>query len=87
MSRPLSVILAGLLIDDQFRNVLVELRSNRSTLRASLAGYGFFLNSEDLTTVQAMLEDFSGTAMEPARGLIKAACPDWPCSKFMISGD
>ena len=87
MCRPLPVILAGLLIDNPFRNALVEVRNNRSTLSARLAGYGFFLNSEELTTVQAMLEDFSGNALDTARGLIQAACPDWPCSKFMISTD
>ncbi len=87
MCRPLSVILAGLLIDNAFRSALVEERTNRAALRTRLAGYGFFLNGEELTTVQRMLEDFNGNKMDPARELIQANCPDWPCSKFMISGD
>ncbi len=85
MCSELSVILTGLLIDDAFRDALVPLKSNRTSLRATLANDGFFLNGGDLTTVQRMLADFEGSTMAEARNVIKSRCPDWPCNKFMIS--
>lgn len=89
MNRPLPVILAGLLIDNAFRSALVAARTSRATLRSALVGYGFFLNSEELDCAEVMVADFVETDAEmmSARDVIRARCPDWPCSKFYVSGD
>lgn len=85
MSRPLSVILVGLLIDDAFRNALVEARAG-NTLAATLKGFGFFLNNEELVVAHSMVGSFVGSGMESTRIALKDKCPDWPCNRMMIIG-
>lgn len=89
MNRPLPVILAALLIDDYFRSSILAARTSRANLRAALVGYGFFLNTEELDCAELMVADFVETDVEmmTARAVIRARCPDWPCSKFYVSGD
>jgi hypothetical protein len=89
MHRPLSVILAGLLIDTPFRNAVKAQSADRTGLKSTLAMHGFFLNKKELDTAMAMAAAFSGGAfasdLDEAAQKVSAACPNWPCDGLTIS--
>ena len=75
----LTTILGGMVIDEEFRNKLVNARA------ATLVEYKINLTADERQSLENMMESFGTGIFNPCIQLFASECPNWPCLAFQMS--